>query len=48
MVREDADADAIARYLNWIVTSRMLLAGNPDRDHAIASKAIAIHELEHR
>ena len=48
MVREDADATAIARYLNWVVTSRMLLPSNLDQDRAIATKAVAIHELGHR
>ena len=45
MIREGADATAIARYLNWVVTSRMWLPGNLDHDRAIATKAIAIHEL---
>ena len=48
MVREGADATAIARYLNWVVTSRMLLPSKLDQDRAIATKAIAIHELGHR
>jgi hypothetical protein len=48
MLREGANETAIARYLNWVVTSRMSLPGNPDRDSAIATKAIAIHALGHR
>jgi hypothetical protein len=48
IVCEGADATAIARYLNWIVTSRMLLPSNADQDLAIATKAIAIYELGQR
>jgi len=48
MVREHADADAIARYLNWVVTSQMWLPGNLDHNRAIAIKVLAIHKLGHR
>ena len=44
MVRENPDADAIARYLNWVVTSRMLLSGNLDQDRAIAIKVLKTYE----
>lgn len=45
MLVEGADAVAIARYLGWVVTSQMSLRGNPNRDHTIAAKVVAIHEL---
>jgi hypothetical protein len=48
MLGEGADAAAIARYLNWVVTSCMSLRGNPNRDHIIAAKAVAIRGLGHR
>jgi hypothetical protein len=44
MLGEGADAVAIARYLNWVVTSRMSLRGNLELDPAIAAKAVAIHK----
>ena len=46
MLGDGADAAAIADYLNWVATSLMLLRGNIDWDRTIASKAMAIHELE--
>jgi hypothetical protein len=48
MLSEGADSAAIAQYLNWMVTSRMSLRGNPDWCRAVAIKAVAIHELKHR
>jgi hypothetical protein len=44
MLGEDADADAIAQYLTWVVTSRMWLRGNPEEDRVIAAKAVAIRK----
>jgi hypothetical protein len=46
MLRKGADADAIARYLTYVVTSAMLLRGNPEEDRLIAAKAVAIRESE--
>ncbi|MGA7805456.1 hypothetical protein [Bradyrhizobium sp.] len=43
MLGEEADANAIARYLTSLVTSSMGLRGNPEKDRAIAAKAVAIH-----
>jgi hypothetical protein len=43
MLSSGADAAAIGDYLNWVVTSRMSLRGNPERDSEIAAKAVAIH-----
>ena len=46
MLRKGADADAIARYLTYVVTSAMSLRGNPEEDRVIAAKAVAIRESE--
>jgi hypothetical protein len=43
MLAGGADVSAIGDYLNWVVTSRMWLQGNPERDREIAAKAVAIH-----
>jgi hypothetical protein len=43
MLANSADTAAIGDYLNWVVTSRMSLRGNPERDREIAAKAVAIH-----
>jgi hypothetical protein len=48
MLGEGADAPTIARYLNWVVTTRMSLRGNPVSDLAIAVKAVEIPKLELR
>jgi hypothetical protein len=44
MLGEGADADPIARYLSYVVTSRMSLRENPEEDRVIAAKAVAIRE----
>jgi hypothetical protein len=43
MLARGADTAAIGDYLNWVVTSRMSLQGNPERDREIAAKAVAIY-----
>ena len=46
MLRKGADADAIAHYLTYVVTSAMSLRGNPEEDLLITAKAVAIRESE--
>ena len=43
MLAEGADMAAIGVYLDWVVTSRMDLPGNPDFSRKIAAKAVEIH-----
>ncbi|SDM98096.1 hypothetical protein [Afipia sp. GAS231] len=47
MLADEADAATIGEYLNWVVTSRMSLRGNPDMDRDIAAKAVAIYGRRH-
>lgn len=44
----DADAQYIADYLNWVVTERMGIGGNPKHDRDIAEKVVAIHSSHSR
>jgi hypothetical protein len=44
MLAEGAGANAIASYLNSVVTTELSLAGDIVRDQAIATKAVVIHQ----
>lgn len=43
MLAAGTSAAAVAEYLNWVVTTRMELTGNPTHDREIAERAIAIY-----
>ncbi|MBC2667506.1 hypothetical protein H7F51_18460 [Novosphingobium flavum] len=38
-----ASVEAVAEYLNWVVTARMELSGDLAHDREIASRAVAIY-----
>jgi hypothetical protein len=42
-----ADAEEIARYLSWVVTTHIGLGADDQHSMAIAEKAVAIH-LDHK
>ena len=44
MLGEGADADAIAKYLDWVITDRMSGPNNAEHNRAIAVKAVAIRK----
>jgi hypothetical protein len=44
MLKERADADAVASYLTRVVTTELLLTACPECDRAIAAKVFAIHQ----